>query len=143
MALRRLPRSRCGREGGERRALALLQGLRPPAVLPLGEQGLEPGDHLLGEQARVVLDGVGRQVAELHHQHQLADVERRRQLAELLDHLVRRADDDVAVVDDALHVAGKRGQPRRAAGGDAPYGLPSAAILIWLSMPARWVASVT
>ena len=47
--------SRCGHERGGRRALARVHWLRPPAILPPGEQRLELRDHLLGEQPRVVL----------------------------------------------------------------------------------------
>ncbi len=52
-------------ERRQRRARRLLHWLRPPPVLPLGEQRLELGHHLLGKQLRIVLGQLLRHVAVL------------------------------------------------------------------------------
>src|SRR5215472_11279442 len=112
-------------KGRQRRALLPVHRLRPPAVLPLGEHVLKLRHDLLGEQPGIVFGKVLRHVAELHEQHELADIERRGKLAHLLDDLVGGADDDVAIVDDALHVTGKRLHllRRRGVGGWAAWYL--------------------
>ena len=59
--------------------------LRPPFVLPLGEQAAQLGQHAVGEQLGVVGRQVFAHAAELHQQHQVADIEVGRQLGQLLD----------------------------------------------------------
>ena len=85
------------------RALRARQRLRPPAVLPLVlEEAFELRLHLLREELGVEEREIAAHVAELEQQHELPDVQRERDLAELLGHLVRAPDDHVALRDDLL-----------------------------------------
>ena len=74
-------------------------------------------------------------------QHEVADVERLRYLAELLRHLVRAADQHVAAVDDAFHVLGRAGEALLRALAERAVAV-RAACATWLCRPARCVASV-
>src|SRR5215813_10919270 len=67
----------CWNERGQGSALTPIHRLRPPAVLPLCVQRPQFRHHFLSEKARIVLGKVRCHVAELHHQHELTDIERR------------------------------------------------------------------
>src|SRR4029450_3622626 len=86
-------------ERGNGRALVLRHWLWPPLVFPVAEQVLDLGHHLLGEQARVVLGDVLAHVAVLQEQHEVADIEAGPDMADLLDHLVGRANQNRTAID--------------------------------------------
>ena len=65
---------------------------------------------LVGKQLGVVSRQVLAHVAVLKQQHQVPDIELRGDFAELLGHLVGGAYDDIALLNDRLHVTGDRGE---------------------------------
>src|SRR5215510_2286231 len=81
-------RRRLRHERRQHGALPTFHWPRPPAVLPIGEQSLELWHDFLGEQARVVLGQLARQVAELHQQHELSNVEGGGELMQLFGDVV-------------------------------------------------------
>ena len=104
---RRCPPIRPPSKAGTARALSGFHRARPPAVLPLAEQLLQLRHDLFREQPRVVAGEVLVHVAELQQQHQVADIQIGRDFAKLFGDLIGGADDDVAVVDDRIHFAGR------------------------------------
>ena len=85
-------------------------------MLVFGELAVQLRHHALGEQLGVVLGQLLAHVAELHEQHQVADVQVGREFVDLLHHFVRRADHQIPGVHQVLHL----GRPRlRARGGGA------------------------
>src|SRR6516162_6813825 len=90
-------------ELGQRCPRIPVHRLRPPAVLPFGEQIGQLRHDPVGEELGVVLGEVLAHVAELHQQHQVADIEIGRDLLELCCDLVGRADDDITLLHDRIH----------------------------------------
>ena len=92
------------------------------------EQRLQLRHHLLGEQLGVVLRQLLAHVAELQQQHQVADIQLGRHLGKLRHDFIRRADDDVAQIDDVLHLGRPHPRPGAARRGAADLAFDAGAL---------------
>src|SRR5215472_12819737 len=100
-----LCRHRRGLEWRQRCPRVAVHRLRPPTVFPVGEDIGQLRNDFVGKEFGVVLGEILAHVAELHQQHQMADIEVDRDFPELCCDLVWRADDHIALLDDRIHLA--------------------------------------